>query len=543
MRKILFLLAILISNLLMAQEGSVGIGIQTPNEKAVLHLVAPNNDQGFLVPKLTTTQRNNFSSQLTSNENGMMVYDSDLNQFFFWLTDHWEAVGSSLQAGDGLEIVDGVINNTGDADASDDFTGDWTDLVNIPIEFMDGTDDVDDADNDPTNELQDLNLSGDILTISGLTTPTQIDLSAYTDTNTDEQDLQFSAGQLSLTGDPDNTIIDLSAYDSDASDDFSGDWADLQNVPTGFVDDLDDVDDADSDPTNELQDLNLSGNILTITGIGSPTQINLASYTGTNTDEQNLQFSGGQITLSGDPDNTIIDLSNYDSDVSDDFSNDDELDPTVDESVKDGVDWTELSGIPAGFSDDTDDVDDADADPTNELQTISKSGTTVTLSGGGGSFSVNDGDASSTNEIELQAGDDIDGNKFREYTDGNYLKAINFLSTPVPADDSNITGGVLDLASFKFARTLLFTPDAGKGSTISEIKINNGISGQELIIINVGTMAISFPNSASNSNLYVPDAASINPGGSIHFMYVDDGKGFNGWITIAYVPNVGAPKG
>ena len=543
MKKILFLLIVSISGTLVAQEGSVGIGTLTPNEKAVLHLVAPNNDQGFLVPKLTTIQRNNFSSQLTENENGMMVFDSDLNQFFFWLTDQWEAVGSSLQAGDGLEIVDGVINSTGDIDASDDFTGDWTDLVNVPIEFVDGIDDVDDADADSTNELQDLNLAGDILTISGLTTPTQIDLSAYTDTNTDQQDLQFSAGQLSLTGDPDNTIIDLSAYDSNASDDFSGDWADLQNVPTGFVDDVDDVDDADSDPTNELQDLNLNSNILTITGIGSPTQINLASYTGTNTDEQDLQFSGGQITLSGDPDNTIIDLSNYDSDVTDDFSNDDELDPTVDESVKDGVDWTELSGIPAGFLDGSDDVDDADADATNELQTISKVGTTVTLSGGGGSFSVNDGDASSTNEIEFQAGDDVDGNKFREYADGNYIKAINFLSTPVPADDSNITGGVLDLASFKFARTLLFTPDAGKGSIISEIKINNGISGQELIIINVGTMAISFPNSASNSNLYVPDAASINPGGSIHFMYVDNGKGFKGWMTIAYVPNVGAPKG
>jgi len=543
MKRILFLLAVLTSNALIAQEGSVGIGTQTPNEKAVLHLVAPNNDQGFLVPKLTTSQRTDFADQLTSGENGMMVFDSDMNQFFFWLTDHWEAVGSSLQAGDGLEIVDGVINSTGDIDASDDFSGDWADLVNVPTEFIDGTDDVDDADADSTNELQDLNLSGNTLTITGLSTPTAIDLSPFSGTNTDEQDLQFSAGQITLTGDPDNTIIDLSAYDSDVSDDFSGDWTDLQNIPSVFEDGTDDVDDADSDPTNELQDLNLSSNILTITGIGSPTQINLASYSGTNTDEQDLQFSGGQITLSGDPDNTVIDLSNYDTDVTDDFSNDDELDPTVDESVKDGVDWTELTGIPAGFSDDTDDVDDADADPTNEIQTIVRSGITVTLSDGGGSFNVNDGDASSTNEIELQAGDDVDGNKFREYTDGNYIKAINFLSTPVAADDTNISGGVLDLATFKFARTLLFTPDPGKGSTISEIKINNGISGQELIIINVGTMAISFPNGASNSNLYVPDSASINPGGSIHFMYVDNGKGFNGWMTISYIPNVGAPKG
>lgn len=393
MKRILFLFSLLVGSTLMAQDGSVGIGTQTPNEKAVLHLVAPNNDQGFLVPKLTTTQRNNFSSQLTSAENGMMVFDSDLNQFFFWLSDHWEAVGSSLQAGSGLQIVDGVITNTGDTDASDDFSGDWSDLANIPSEFVDGIDDVNDADADPNNELQDLNLAGNILTITGLTTPTQIDLSSYISVNTDEQDLLFSSGQISLSGDPDNTIIDLSNYDSDASDDFSGDWADLQNIPAAFLDgsiddadndptneielpstattgqalkfdgtnwvaaadEIDDadndpnneielpaianlgevlkfndalewapatdqVDDADADPNNELQDLNLSGNILTITGIGSPTQVNLAAYLGTNTDEQDLQYLDGQISLTGDPDGTIIDLSLFDTDFRDDFS-------------------------------------------------------------------------------------------------------------------------------------------------------------------------------------------------------------------------------
>jgi len=34
----------------------------------------------------------------------------------------------------------------------------------------------------------------------------------------------------------------------------------------------------------------------------------------------------------------------------------DEIDPTVSASVKDGVNWNELSGIPAGFADNVDDV-------------------------------------------------------------------------------------------------------------------------------------------------------------------------------------------
>jgi hypothetical protein len=46
--------------------------------------------------------------------------------------------------------------------------------------------------------------------------------------------------------------------------------------------------------------------------------------------------------------------------------------------------------------------DDADADPANELQQISKEGSTVTLSQGGGSFTdaVNDADANPLNEMQ-----------------------------------------------------------------------------------------------------------------------------------------------
>ncbi|MFD2791556.1 hypothetical protein ACFS1K_17415, partial [Arenibacter antarcticus] len=45
-------------------------------------------------------------------------------------------------------------------------------------------------------------------------------------------------------------------------------------------------------------------------------------------------------------------------------------------------------------------VNDADFDPTNELQTLSQTGTDVTLSNGGGSISVADNDNDPTNEIQ-----------------------------------------------------------------------------------------------------------------------------------------------
>ncbi|MFD2588171.1 hypothetical protein ACFSQJ_14625, partial [Croceitalea marina] len=46
------------------------------------------------------------------------------------------------------------------------------------------------------------------------------------------------------------------------------------------------------------------------------------------------------------------------------------------------------------------DTDDADADPTNEIQTLSQTGTDVTLSNGGGTISVADNDNDATNEIQ-----------------------------------------------------------------------------------------------------------------------------------------------
>ncbi|XOV94527.1 MAG: hypothetical protein ACFHWX_07440 [Bacteroidota bacterium] len=467
MRRIVYFLPFFICNLLFAQQGSVGIGTQTPNEKAVLQLVAPNNNQGLLIPTLTTTQRNAFAAQLTSSDNGMMVYDSEANQFYFWLVDHWEAVGAALQAGVGVEIVNGVINNTGDTDPSDDFSGDWADLANIPAEFADGTDEVNDGDADPTNELQDLNLTGNVLTVTGLSTPTQIDLATYLGANTDEQNLQFATGQITLSGDPDNTIIDLSNYDTDVTDDFTGDWSDLANVPIGFSDGVDEVDDADNDPTNEIE---------------------LPSTAGLN---EVLVF--------------------------------------------DGSSWV------AG----TDQVDDADNDPTNEIELPSTAGTNEVLLFDGsnwiaGTDQVNDADNDPANEIELPETSDADGNMYREYQDGNYLKALNFMTDQVLADASSVTANVLDIAPFKFIRTVLFTPDPSVGTLINFIQVNNSVSGQELILINVGATTLTLENYDPTGNLYLPmdlGIIDLGPGGSIHMMYVDDGNGFKGWVTISMANN------
>lgn len=118
----------------------------------------------------------------------------------------------------------------------------------------------DDADADPQNEIQDLLLTGSSLTITGNPTASVIDLSSFTGTNTDNQLLDLQGTLLSISGGnevelaplipadiselTDNTSLlfsrsynDLTdtpvfeGWDTDASDDFSGDYNDLDNRP------------------------------------------------------------------------------------------------------------------------------------------------------------------------------------------------------------------------------------------------------------------------------------------------------------------------
>jgi len=76
----------------------VGIGTDTPNAKAVLELKSPNNNQGFLVPRLTTAQRTDaaFISSLTTAETGLLVFDTDTNKFYYWSGSAWAVIEDSV---------------------------------------------------------------------------------------------------------------------------------------------------------------------------------------------------------------------------------------------------------------------------------------------------------------------------------------------------------------------------------------------------------------------------------------------------------------
>ena len=138
----------------------MGVGTTNPNPNAVLELVSPSGGQGFLVPRYTTAERTatTFTSNLSSTDNGLLVFDSDEGLFYCWFNTDWQVVsngGASVSAGTGIDIDgSGVISNTGDLDA--------------------------------TNEIQDLDLTADILSITNNGSATPVDLSVYKD-DTDDQ--------------------------------------------------------------------------------------------------------------------------------------------------------------------------------------------------------------------------------------------------------------------------------------------------------------------------------------------------------------------
>jgi hypothetical protein len=113
-----------------------------------------------------------------------------------------------------------------------------------------------DADADAANEIQDIMLTGNHLAITKNSLSTGLDLDKYLD-DKDSQQLSFN-----------NTTFFLSLTNNDPVD-----LSSLKN-------------DADPDPANEIQSLNLAGDLLTISGANN---VSLATYRD-NTDNQTLDY-------------------------------------------------------------------------------------------------------------------------------------------------------------------------------------------------------------------------------------------------------------
>lgn len=231
-------------------------------------------------------------------------------------------------------------------------------------------DGVDDADADPTNEIQNLsfNVATNELSIAGgntITIPSG-GTDADADPTNELQTITIAGDQLSLSngggtvtipggGGTDNQTLTFNP----ATNELTISGGNTITIPSGGTD-------ADADPTNEIQTITISGATISLSDGGG--SLDLTPLLSTiNTDDADADPSNELQSLSFNAGTNELSLSDGGGTVT----------------------------IPTGGT-------DADADPTNELQTITKTGNTVTLSDGGGSFTdeVADADADPANELQ-----------------------------------------------------------------------------------------------------------------------------------------------
>ncbi|PLX07601.1 MAG: hypothetical protein C0596_10080, partial [Marinilabiliales bacterium] len=312
--------------------------------------------------------------------------------------------------------------------AENTFSGDYNDLLNqpsIPQNTSELTNDAGfitsftEVDGDINNEIQDLQLIGNELTITENGTATIIDLSPYldnTDTqlteaevdafvsnngyltaeldddiNNEIQDLQLIGNELTITENGTATVIDLSPYLDNTDTQLTEAEVDAFVSNNGYL-----TAELDDDINNEIQDLQLIGNELTITENGTATVIDLSPYldnTDTqlteaevdafvsnngyltsftevdgdiNNEIQDLQLNGNELTITNNGTATVIDLSPY---LDDTDTNTQLSEAEVDAFVSN-------NGYLTSFT-------EVDGDINNEIQDLQLNGNELTITNNG----------------------------------------------------------------------------------------------------------------------------------------------------------------
>ena len=166
---------------------------------------------------------------------------------------------------------------------------------------------------------------------------------------------------------------------------------------------------------------------------------------------------------------------------------------------------TQLLAVPYALHATTvenDQVDDADNDPNNEIQTISKTGTTVTLSNGGGTYTDDiddaDNDPNNENQTLTLSGQTLsisNGNSVTLTTGGNTLdqaydqggagagRQITADAGAVQISSGTANAIVLDLDNTNTG-VCLAAENSGAGTTFSTVQaITNSVSNQASAVV------------------------------------------------------------
>jgi len=508
-------------------QDNMGIGTANPNPKSILELSA--SDKGFLMPRVTTSQRLSINPAPGADE-GLMVYDQTDSLFYYWDATQWVPINQGQSGPDGDWTIDGN-------DIYNKVSG------NVGI----GT----------TTPSAKFHTNGS-LRFGGLTSSSQNDVLVV---NSNGDVSYRTLGSDIWDGDDNNYVDGISVT--------GGTNKTITLTRTGSLGSLNaslSIDDADADSTNELNtDLDLNGNTLELTDAGGTLTQDL---TGIDTDDQDIQGSVlsannvltigienganetvdlstlnqpntdnqdlGSNTLAGtveqititNGNNTTIDVADNDNDSTNEYNTNVNLDNTTLEITDNGGTLSQdLSALQSGSQ-------DADADSTNELQdlTSSKSGKNVTVDitdGNSTFFNVTDSDSNVTNELQnltmVQNNDTVNwklsngggSGSFATGTDAdNYADGLSVTGGTNKTITISRTGSLSDLTSSLSVAdndndpTNEYNTNVSLNNNTLTISDNGGTLSQDLSSINTDDQAVfqNIQNAAGNTQFSAGNA-------------------------------------
>ncbi|RFC55412.1 beta strand repeat-containing protein [Brumimicrobium aurantiacum] len=525
---------------------SVGIGTSSPNTKASLTLA--DSDKGFMINKMTTAERTTFGGTLGANDQGMSVFDTDLNAIYSWDGTDWTSSNNTDEqtltlTGTSLEISNGNSINLSGIDTDTQLSEAQVDAFVANNGYLTSFTEVDGS---VTNEIQDISLSGTDLSLtsgstidlSSINTDTQLSeaqvdafvanngyLTSFTEVDgsvTNEiQDISLTGTNLSLT---DGSTIDLSSINTDTQ--LTEAQVDGFVANNGYLTSFTEV---DGSVTNEIQDISLTGTDLSLT---SGSTIDLSSI---NTDTQlseaqvdNFVANNGYLTsfteVDGSVTNEIQDISLTGTDLSLTSGSTIDLssintDTQLSEAQVDN--FVANNGYLTSFT-------EVDGSVTNEIQDISLTGTDLSLTSGSTI------DLSSINTDTQLSEAQVDGfvanngylTSFTE-VDGSVTNEIQDISL-TGTDLSLTSGSTIDLSSINTDTQLSeaqvdgFVANNGYLTSFTEV---DGSVTNEIQDISLSGTDLSL---TSGSTI---DLSSINTDTQLSEAQVDNFVANNGYLT------------
>jgi hypothetical protein len=339
-------------------------------------------------------------------------------------------------AGAGISITGNQITNTGDADNNPANELQTLSLSGSQLSISNGNNvtlpaapaytagsgisisgnAISATDNSPVNEIQTLSLSGTVLSLSSGGGSVTLPVGGGGGDNWGTQTVETTI-LLSGNGTAFNPItIADNAINSAKIQNGSIQAADIApgvipnyTAGTGISiigSQITNTGDADNNPANELQSISLSGNTLSLSNGGGSVVIP------TGTDAQTLALSGSQLSISNGNSVTLPAAPSY----------------TAGNGIS--ISGTQITN-----------TGDADNNPANELQTISLSGNTLSLSNGGGSIALPAGTDAQTlslvsNQLSISNGNSVALPTPPVYTAGS---GISITGNAISATDNSAT--------------------------------------------------------------------------------------------------------